>query len=57
MIKQYVDEHEIDRPTDFVVKGVVNKSLDKVRIIQSIDKRISIEEIANAAGHETPAGD
>jgi ATP-dependent DNA helicase RecQ len=50
MIKQYVDEHEIDRPTDFVVKGVVNKSLDKVRIIQSIDKRISIEEIAKLLG-------
>ncbi len=50
MIKKYVDENEIDRPTDFVVKGVVNKSLDKVRIIQSIDKRISIEEIAKLLG-------
>ncbi len=50
MIKKYVEENEIDRPTDFVVKGVVNKSLDKVRIIQSIDKRISIEEIAKLLG-------
>ncbi|MBK8659153.1 MAG: DNA helicase RecQ [Bacteroidetes bacterium] len=50
MIKKYVEENDIDRPTDFVVKGVVNKSLDKVRIIQSIDKRISIEEIAKLLG-------
>jgi ATP-dependent DNA helicase RecQ len=45
-IAKYVDDNEIDRPTDFVVKGVVNKSGDKVRIIQAIDKRISIDEIA-----------
>ncbi len=46
MIKKYVDENEIDRPTDFVVKSVMNKSGDKVRIIQAIDKRISIDEIS-----------
>lgn len=50
MIKKYVEDNEIDRPTDFVVKGVVNKSMDKVRIIQSIDKRISIDEIAKTLG-------
>lgn len=49
-IKKYVDENDIERPTDFVVKGVVNKSGDKIRIIQAIDKKISIEEIAKMLG-------
>jgi len=50
VIRKYVDENEIERPTDFVVKSVVNKSGDKVRIIQAIDKRISIDEIAKMLG-------
>ncbi len=45
-IKKYVEENDIERPTDFVVKGVVNKSGDKIRIIQAIDKKISIDDIA-----------
>ncbi|MES2622703.1 MAG: DNA helicase RecQ [Bacteroidota bacterium] len=49
-IKQYVEENDIERPTDFVVRGVVNKSGDKVRIIQAIDKKISIDEIAKMLG-------
>jgi ATP-dependent DNA helicase RecQ len=49
-IAKYVEDNDIDRPTDFVVKGVVNKSGDKVRIIQAIDKRISIDEIAKMLG-------
>ena len=49
-IAKYVKDNDIERPTDFVVKGVVNKSLDKVRIIQAIDKRISIDEIAKMLG-------
>ncbi len=54
MIKKYVDENEIDRPTDFVVRGVVNKSGDKIRIIQAIDKKISIDEIAKMLGKKRP---
>jgi len=50
LIKKYVDENEIDRPYDFLVKGVVNKSGDKVRIIQAIDKRIGVDEIAKMLG-------
>lgn len=46
MIKGYVEENEIDRPSDFVVKSVASKSADKVKIIQAIDKRLSVEEIA-----------
>ena len=50
LIKTYVEDNDIDRPSDFVVKSVVNKSGDKVRIIQAIDKRISIDEIAKMLG-------
>ena len=49
-IKKYVEENDIERPTDFVVKGVVNKSGDKIRIIQAIDKKISIDDIAKMLG-------
>ncbi len=49
-IKKYVEENDIDRPTDFVVKGVVNKSGDKIRIIQAIDKKISLDEVAKMLG-------
>lgn len=50
LIKKYVDDNEIDRPTDFVVKSVAPKSTEKIKIIQAIDKRISIEEIAKSLG-------
>lgn len=53
-IKKYVEENDIERPTDFVVKGVVNKSGDKIRIIQAIDKKISIDEIAKMLGKKRP---
>jgi len=48
LIKEYVDENEIIRPMDMVVKSVVNKSGLKVYIIQNIDRMISLEDIANA---------
>jgi ATP-dependent DNA helicase RecQ len=50
LIKKYVDENEIERPQDMVVKSVVNKSGNKVFIIQSIDKRMDLNDIANAKG-------
>ena len=46
MIKQYVEENEIERPTEIVVKQVANKSRVKVNIIQSIDRKISLGDIA-----------
>lgn len=52
LIAKYVEENEIDRPTDFVVKSVANKSLNKVFIIQSIDKKIPLDEIADAKNME-----
>jgi ATP-dependent DNA helicase RecQ len=48
LIKNYVEENEIIRPMDMVVKSVVNKSGLKVYIIQSIDRKVSLEDIALA---------
>jgi ATP-dependent DNA helicase RecQ len=52
LIKTYVDENEIERPEDFVVRMVANKSKMKVFIIQSIDRKISFDDIANSKGVE-----
>ena len=49
-IKQYVNENDIERPQDMVVKTVANKSSNKVYIIQSIDRKLPIEDIASARG-------
>jgi ATP-dependent DNA helicase RecQ len=48
LIKSYVDENDITRPNDVVVKSVVNKSGLKVYIIQAIDRKIPLEQIAVA---------
>ena len=47
-IKEYVEENEIERAIDIVVRTVANKSNDKIYIIQSLDKKISIEDIARS---------
>jgi len=52
IIKKYVEEKEIIRPLDMVVKSVVNKSGIKVYIIQSIDMKRPFEDIAEAKGLE-----
>ncbi|MEO8583842.1 MAG: RecQ family ATP-dependent DNA helicase, partial [Flavitalea sp.] len=46
MIAAYVEENNIERPDDFVMKSVVNKSINKVYIIQQVDKKIPLETIA-----------
>jgi ATP-dependent DNA helicase RecQ len=46
LIKKYVEDNNIERPDDFVMKSVVNKSGNKVYIIQQIDKKIPLETIA-----------
>lgn len=48
LIKKYVEENEITRPSDIVVKSVVNKSGLKVYIIKSIDRKLSLDDIAHA---------
>jgi ATP-dependent DNA helicase RecQ len=50
LIKNYVEENNIVRPDDFVMKSVVNKSGNKVYIIQNTDKKISLETIAKNKG-------
>ena len=52
LIARYVEENEIMRPDDFVMKSAVNKSVNKVFIIQSIDRRLPLEDIADAKGME-----
>ncbi|MBQ20221.1 MAG: DNA helicase RecQ [Flavobacteriales bacterium] len=52
VISQYVEDNDIDRPMDLVVKSVVNKSGLKVYVIQSIDRKIALDDIANAKGIE-----
>lgn len=50
LISKYVDENNIERPDDLVLKSVVNKSARKIHIIQNIDKKVSIEDIAKGQG-------
>lgn len=50
VIKQYVDDNEIERAQDMVVKTVANKSKFKVYIIQNIDRQIDLEDIAFSQG-------
>lgn len=50
LIKDYVDEHGIDRPQDLVVKSTANRSALKVSIIQNIDRKIALDDIASSKG-------
>lgn len=50
LINKYVEENEIERPLDMVVKSIVNKSGLKVHIIQSIDRKLPLEDVASAKG-------
>ena len=50
LIARYVEENNIERPDDFVMKSVVNKSGNKVYIIQQTDKKIPLETIAKNKG-------
>ncbi|GGE21150.1 DNA helicase RecQ [Sphingobacterium cellulitidis] len=50
LIKKYVDDNDIDRPQDLVIKSTANKSALKVSIIQNIDRKISLEDIASSKG-------
>ena len=50
LIAKYVEENEIERPDDFVVRSVAPKSGNKVYIIQSIDRKMDLEDIAAARG-------
>ncbi len=48
LIEQYVEENDIIRPNDMVVKSIINKSGLKVYIIHNIDRKLALEDIATA---------
>ncbi len=50
LIKRYCDEKEIVRPEELRVRTVAKKSMDKVKIIQNIDKQVPLDEIAASLG-------
>ena len=48
LIASYVEENGIEKPDDFVMKGVVNRNNNKIFIIQNVDKKIPLETIAKS---------
>ena len=52
LIRKYVEENEISRPDDFVVKSMASRSEGRIYIIQCIDRRMDLEDIASARGME-----
>ncbi|WP_282126149.1 DNA helicase RecQ [Marinifilum flexuosum] len=52
LISKHVEENDIERPQDMVVRSVADKSKFKVYIIQSIDRKLDLEDIAEAKGME-----
>jgi ATP-dependent DNA helicase RecQ len=54
LIKQYVEENDVERPVDMVIKSVVNKSGLKVYIIQNIDRKIGLHEMAKSKNLTLP---
>ncbi|WP_315286972.1 DNA helicase RecQ [Tannerella forsythia] len=52
LIKKYVEENEIERPEDMRVRTVANKSKLKVWIVQSIDRKVALDDIAASKGLE-----
>jgi len=50
LIANYVTDNDIERPQDMVVKTLVNKSVLKVQLIQNIDRKLPLEDIAKAQG-------
>ena len=52
LIKQHCEENDIERPEDLRIRTVANKSKIKVSIIQSIDRKVALDDIAVAKGIE-----
>jgi ATP-dependent DNA helicase RecQ len=50
LIKKYVEDNDIERPIDLIIKTQANKSQLKVSIIQNIDRKIGLEDIAKSKG-------
>lgn len=54
LIKTHCEENDIERPEDLRIRTVANKSITKVRIINSIDGKVDLKDIAAANGIEMP---
>ena len=52
VIKRHVEENEIERPEDLRVKTVANKSKMKVEIVQAIDRKVALDDLAESKGME-----
>lgn len=52
LIRQYCEEFDIERPEDLRVRTVANKSRPKVSIIESIDRRVALDDLASSKGIE-----
>lgn len=50
LIQSYVEEHDIERPQDMVVKSLINKSVLKVQLIKNIDRKLPLEDIGRSQG-------
>jgi ATP-dependent DNA helicase RecQ len=50
LIANYVEDNEIERPQDMVVKSLINKSGLKVQLIQNIDRKLPLDDIADSQG-------
>ena len=50
LIKKYVDQNEIERPDDLVVKSTGSNSANKLYIIQNVDRKLPITDIADSKG-------
>lgn len=50
LIERYVEENDIERPTDTVIKSVANKSRNKIAIIQGVDRKVDLDDLASSKG-------
>ena len=50
LIHSYVEENDIERPQDMVMKSLINKSVLKVQLIQNIDRKLPLEDIGKSQG-------
>lgn len=50
LIARHVEENDIERPTDTVIKTVANKSKNKIAIIQGVDRKVSLPDLADSKG-------
>ncbi len=52
LIRKYVEDNEIERPEDMVIRSIASKSAHKVEIIRAIDRKLPLEDIARAQGRD-----